>query len=346
MKKVFRDPYPEEIRLRPVKVSDRGASWVPYMDARSVANQLDEYFDWEDEYERIGDTLFCRITIHTENGKRTYTDCGTPSNEDPVKGEASDAFKRAAAKLGIGRSLYTSPFIWVTPQTLGCAPGKDNIKQALYEHRAYVSDISFAEDRSGRFIEWLEIKGKDGEILYQWSASRKGIAADTEEIRTLRSLMAKVPGADEEYLRKRYKVNSLKEIAESKKLYSDCKRRLEVEAEKIEAKKEAALKAVREEKQSSTERSADPLDTFSGKSPAETETDVIPFESDDDMTLPENVIFRCSDEAPEHLLSYRGVEVGNLPESVIRELARKNAKARVTVDSVSLAAIEDLKNNL
>ena len=33
-------------------------------------------------------------------------DCGTESNVEKQKGEASDAFKRAAVHFGIGRDLY------------------------------------------------------------------------------------------------------------------------------------------------------------------------------------------------------------------------------------------------
>jgi hypothetical protein len=44
-------------------------------------------------------------------------DCGIESREDgegnEKKGEASDAFKRAGFRWGIGRELYTSPFVWI-----------------------------------------------------------------------------------------------------------------------------------------------------------------------------------------------------------------------------------------
>ena len=41
------------------------------------------------------------------------SDCGVESNSEPQKGEASDSFKRACTNWGIGRELYTSPFIWI-----------------------------------------------------------------------------------------------------------------------------------------------------------------------------------------------------------------------------------------
>ena len=41
-------------------------------------------------------------------------DCGAESNMEKEKGEASDSFKRTMAiNWGLGRELYTAPFIWV-----------------------------------------------------------------------------------------------------------------------------------------------------------------------------------------------------------------------------------------
>ena len=40
-------------------------------------------------------------------------DTGTESFTEKEKGLASDSFKRACFNWGIGRELYTAPFIWV-----------------------------------------------------------------------------------------------------------------------------------------------------------------------------------------------------------------------------------------
>ena len=45
------------------------------------------------------------------------SDCGTESNMDKQKGEASDSFKRACFNWGIGRELYTAPFIYIKGNT-------------------------------------------------------------------------------------------------------------------------------------------------------------------------------------------------------------------------------------
>ena len=45
------------------------------------------------------------------------------------KGEASDSFKRAGFKWGIGRELYTSPFIYISAD-------KCNIQEKIQEKKA------------------------------------------------------------------------------------------------------------------------------------------------------------------------------------------------------------------
>jgi hypothetical protein len=63
--------------------------------------------------------LFCEIGIYCsistkEGGGIDWvwkSDCGTESNVEKEKGEASDAFKRAAVMWGIGRFLYSKKIV-------------------------------------------------------------------------------------------------------------------------------------------------------------------------------------------------------------------------------------------
>jgi hypothetical protein len=52
------------------------------------------------------------------------SDCGTESNTEAQKGEASDSFKRACFNWGIGRELYTAPFIWIPADKCDINSGK------------------------------------------------------------------------------------------------------------------------------------------------------------------------------------------------------------------------------
>ncbi|HEA66237.1 hypothetical protein LCGC14_0777920 [marine sediment metagenome] len=87
------------------------ASCVPYIDARTVMDLLDEVCspeNWQDDYKTIDGKLFAGIGICNPNGFFAWKwDCGVESKKEKEKGQASDAFKRAAVKWGIGRFIYT-----------------------------------------------------------------------------------------------------------------------------------------------------------------------------------------------------------------------------------------------
>lgn len=73
--------------------------------------------NWKRNHELINGNLFCNVSIYDEAKKEWVTkqDVGTESYTEKEKGQASDAFKRACFNWGIGRELYTAPFIWITP---------------------------------------------------------------------------------------------------------------------------------------------------------------------------------------------------------------------------------------
>ena len=86
-----------------------------YIDARFVMDKLDLIVgseNWSNEYYEIKGNLFCKITIRflREDGtidSISKMDCGTESNVEKQKGEASDSFKRCAVHFGLGRDLYS-----------------------------------------------------------------------------------------------------------------------------------------------------------------------------------------------------------------------------------------------
>ena len=115
------------VRIGRLKYDDAkkitGASLLLYKDARVDMKILDEMygtFGWQKSYEKIGDSLFCKISVFdtAKNQWISKEDVGTESNMEAAKGEASDAFKRAGFNFGIGRELYTSPFIWISGDLL------------------------------------------------------------------------------------------------------------------------------------------------------------------------------------------------------------------------------------
>ncbi len=112
----FRPLEAEDIEIRVAQVSQKGVTLLLYKTARTDANLLDEVVGengWQNDFKVIDGVLFGGIGIR-ENGEWIWKwDCGTESNTEKEKGEASDAFKRAGFKWGIGRELYTAPFVWI-----------------------------------------------------------------------------------------------------------------------------------------------------------------------------------------------------------------------------------------
>ena len=121
----FRKLKPEEITIRIGTVTASGVSLLLYKDARVDMTILDETvgpMNWQREHYEVKGNLYCRVGIRTvmqddNNGAISEwvwkSDCGVESQTEKEKGESSDSFKRACVCWGIGRELYTAPFIWL-----------------------------------------------------------------------------------------------------------------------------------------------------------------------------------------------------------------------------------------
>jgi hypothetical protein len=131
----FRDLTANEIECRVQSVKQNGLVLLLYKDARVDMNILDETVKpecWQREHYECKGNLFCRvgICVETKKGEAIFpewiwkSDCGVESNTEAQKGEASDSFKRACFNWGIGRELYTAPFIWIPADKCGINGGK------------------------------------------------------------------------------------------------------------------------------------------------------------------------------------------------------------------------------
>jgi hypothetical protein len=118
----FRDLKADEIDIRVQSVkadkdgNPKGVILLLYKNARCDMNILDETVgaeNWQREHYECKGNLFCRVGIKCGDTYVWKSDCGSESNTEAEKGEASDSFKRACFNWGIGRELYTSPFIWI-----------------------------------------------------------------------------------------------------------------------------------------------------------------------------------------------------------------------------------------
>lgn len=126
---MFRTLRADEIdcRIAQVKRDGSGLSLLLYKDARCDQNILDEEvgpFNWKREHTRDNKNCIVSIWDEKKNQWISKEDTGTESNMEKEKGLASDSFKRACFNWGIGRELYTAPFIWIDKGNFTFRDGK------------------------------------------------------------------------------------------------------------------------------------------------------------------------------------------------------------------------------
>jgi hypothetical protein len=115
-KPLFRDLKADEIDCRVGTIRANGLSLLLYKDSRVDQNILDETFgafNWQRRHSR--DNANCEVGVWDSEKQQWIwkEDTGTESFTEKEKGIASDSFKRACFNWGIGRELYTAPFIWI-----------------------------------------------------------------------------------------------------------------------------------------------------------------------------------------------------------------------------------------
>jgi hypothetical protein len=162
---MFRTLRADEIDCRIAQVKDNGLSLLLYKDARCDQNILDEVvgpYKWKREHTR--DNRNCIVSIWSDDLQQWISkeDTGTESNTEKEKGLASDSFKRACSNWGIGRELYTAPFIWI--QAKDCKIVEYKGKKACFD-RFTVKGIGYTDG----VISGVEIKNQaTGKICFKW----------------------------------------------------------------------------------------------------------------------------------------------------------------------------------
>ena len=156
----------DEIECRIGTINEKGLSLLLYKDARADMKILDEtfgIFGWKRTHQSIDGNLYCTVEIW-DNEKKSWIskqDVGTVSYTEKEKGQASDSFKRACVSVGIGRELYSAPFIWVSAQK--CNIQRRNDKLICYD-KFSVSEISYSKDRE--IMSFSIVNCDTGEVVY------------------------------------------------------------------------------------------------------------------------------------------------------------------------------------
>lgn len=176
-KLTFRPLRADEVDVRVATCKQNGVSLLLYKDARCDMNILDETvgpMNWQRRHGR--ENANCVVSIWDENKKEWVgkEDTGTESNTEAEKGLASDSFKRACFNWGIGRELYTAPFIWIGSESCDIKTGQ-NGKAACYD-RFRVTEMTVEAGKITSIA--IANESRKGAIVYRYG--QKGAARGPE----------------------------------------------------------------------------------------------------------------------------------------------------------------------
>lgn len=186
-----------------------------YKTARTDAKYLDDVlgsYNWQKEYTMLEGKLYCTISIWDDEKKQWIKkqDVGVESNTEAEKGQASDAMKRAATMVGIGRELYTAPNIWVEVKHKYF-----EVVEIGYNERREISKLSIKDTQTGEIVFSLGMGGAKGSNTNpaRTDYGRLGLIA------SINKFLIKKPEKKEyffKWLKDEYNVASVNELEEDK----------------------------------------------------------------------------------------------------------------------------------
>ena len=194
----------DEIECRVSIINERGLALLLFKDARVDQKILDETFTpfgWRRTHQSIEGNLYCTVEVWDKEKSQWIAkqDVGTTSYSEKEKGQASDSFKRACFNWGIGRELYTAPFIWITAEAVKIQK-KDN--KFVTSEKFSVEAISYNEQRE--IIELVIVNGR-GCKVYEM---RQSISTGQQ------NLMGQRSSAEQKNLAERRSSTEQKNLAE------------------------------------------------------------------------------------------------------------------------------------
>ena len=202
----------DEIECRVGTIGEKGLSLLLYKDARADMKVLDETFGrlgWQRSHQLINGNLYCTVEIWDEEKKQWIhkQDVGTTSYAEKEKGQASDSFKRACVSVGIGRELYTAPFIWI-PAGKMFIQKKDN-RFVVYD-KFTVQSISYSRNRE---ISSLVIVNQKGEPVFSMKKQNPemDLAVSPEQIQNLNKELKRT-GYSVNAVLSRYKLQEISQM--------------------------------------------------------------------------------------------------------------------------------------
>lgn len=170
----------DEIECRIGSISEKGLSLLLYKDARVDQRILDEtfgIFGWKRSHQCIDGNLYCTVEVRDrESGEWiAKQDVGTMGYAEKEKSQASDSFKRACFNWGIGRELYSAPFIWIPAGKAAIQKKEDRL--CCYD-RFIVKSIACNADGE---ISALVIENDKGQKVYELKPEGAAVSGNGQE---------------------------------------------------------------------------------------------------------------------------------------------------------------------
>lgn len=208
----FRELRAEEIEVRVATITEKGCSLLLYKNARCDMNILDETvgkMNWQRDHKEVKGNMYAGIGIWDES-KQIWIwkwDCGTESYAEGQKGEASDSFKRAGFNWGIGRELYTAPFIWFSADKMNISTNSTG-KKTTYD-TFELEEIEYINSK----ISYLKISNKKtkSNFIFGKSNANAVVCINDDEEKKLAELVKKA-NVNEKKLLNQYSVDCFKHL--------------------------------------------------------------------------------------------------------------------------------------
>lgn len=207
----------EEIECRVATVNEKGVRLLLYKDARVDQRILDDtfgMFGWKRSHQCIDGGIYCTVEIYDKDTGEWVSkqDAGSSKFAEKEKSQASDSFKRACFNWGIGRELYSAPFIWVPKEKVNIQNQGDKY---YCNERFRVVSIAYSEERE---ITGLLIVNSKNQPVYKLgqkeekSRGKKAPSVSAVQMEALKKELQRT-GIGVEAVQERYQIDSLEAMS-------------------------------------------------------------------------------------------------------------------------------------
>lgn len=212
----FRKLTPDDIEIKVGAVNSKGYTLLLYKNARVDMAILDEAVgaeNWQNKFYEVCGNLYCSlgINVNFNTDKEPLwiwkDDCGVESAYgDKEKGQASDARKRAGFAWGIGRELYSSPFVLIPCETTkeGNSYKIVNGEDKLKSNNMRVKEITYNDNGT---IKDLVIVDNKGVVAFSTLKGQKRVVDEPKPEQTQKVHHCRQCGVEIEEVVAKYSLN-------------------------------------------------------------------------------------------------------------------------------------------